>query len=349
MLATIPPAAYLAIAIGGALLLDSLIGDPAFAWHPVRLLGRLAAAGEKLGRRLFAAPEKDSQPDPAATDRAARRLKLAGAACWLAVCAIAYAFSAGVSALLGSLHPAAGLAGDIIIIWASIAPADLARHANRVRRALRRDRLDGSGEPHRARAALAMIVGRDVSRLDAAGCARAAAESVAESSVDGVAAPLFWAALFGPAAAFVYRAINTMDSMFGHHNERYENFGLVPARADDVANFFPARLSAVLACLVAPLAGGSLPAALRCLALNRLKHASPNAGHPEAAYAGAFGLRLGGPTHYAEGLADKPWLNAGGGECREAHIGQAIRLMYAQSLASGVAFLALRYGLDLLA
>ncbi|MBU1080375.1 MAG: cobalamin biosynthesis protein, partial [Spirochaetes bacterium] len=199
----------------------------------------------------------------------------------------------------------------------------------------------GSAEPVRGRAAVAMLVGRDVSALDRAAVARACVESVAESSVDGAAAPLFWAALLGPWAAFAYRAVNTMDSMFGHKDERYVDFGLAPARADDVANWLPARLSSIVACLLSPLAGGGAAAAFRSFLSWRLAHESPNAGHPESAYAGALGLRLGGPSRYAEGVIDKPWINPQGREAVASDIRRAVALMYAQTVLSAGAFLAL--------
>ena len=193
-----------------------------------------------------------------------------------------------------------------------------------------------------------MIVGRDVSVLDETGVARACIESVAESSIDGAAAPVFWAALLGPWAALAYRCVNTMDSMFGHRNARYFSFGLVAARADDLANWLPARLSSVMACLAAPLAGGSSRRAFSVFSRYRLSHASPNAGHPEAAYAGAFCLRLGGPVRYPEGLADKPWINPAGRNASGADIHQAVMLMYLQTMLSAIAFLACRFALGLL-
>ena len=156
------------------------------------------------------------------------------------------------------------------------------------------------------------------------------------------ALPLSW-------AAFAYRAVNTMDSMFGHKDERYLHFGLVPARADDVANWLPARISSILACTLAPLVGGSASSAFHSFFRWRLAHESPNAGHPESAYAGALGLRLGGPSRYAEGVIDKPWINPTGGEARALDIARATRLMYAQTVLSAAAFVALRAAIALIA
>jgi len=365
------------IALAGGLVLDAIIGDPAVRWHPVRLLGRLAAITETTSRRLFrcpapavssvpAAPKEvqaplsaNPAPAPAAGSVHAAlprpsvaRSRLAGAAAWLFVTGTAAGSAWAVCAAMRAIHPLPGTAADILVVWASIAPADLAAHAARVRRALARDAAaktaaaatdapSAEAGPQRGRAAVSMLVGRDASELDASGVARACVESVAESSVDGAAAPLFWAALLGPWAAFAYRAVNTMDSMFGHKDERYLHFGLVPARADDAANWLPARVSSLLACAAAPLVGGNARDAFRSFFRWRLAHESPNAGHPESAYSGALGIRLGGPSRYAEGIIDKPWINPAGAEAVPGDISRAARLMYIQTILSAAAFAAL--------
>lgn len=347
MIAPDPGTLHAAVAVAGGLTIDAAIGDPAAPWHPVRLLGRLAAGAESVARRIWKAPVAQDRTEVGPRGLATRAV-LAGASAWLAVVAAAGGFALALGRAAGVLHPMAGLAVDMLIVWASVAPADLAAHAARVRRALEAAERGESGALERSRAAVSMLVGRDVSALDASGVARACVESVAESSIDGAAAPLFWAALLGPAGAAAYRAVNTMDSMFGHKDERYLFFGLVPARADDVANWLPARLSSALACVLAPVAGGSPRAAFDSFARWRLSHESPNAGHPEAAYAGALGLRLGGPSRYAEGIIDKPWINPTGAEATSAHVSRAVRLMYAQVLLSATAFLSLRIALGTL-
>jgi len=327
------------VAIAGGLALDALAGDPTVSWHPVRLLGRLAARAESATRRLFGCPAPEPGSVPIDLSRpSVSRSRLAGAAAWLFVTGTAAGLAWVLCAAARAVHPLLGSSADIIVVWASIAPADLAAHAARVRRALA---SGGATGLVRGRAAVSMLVGRDTSSLDASGVARACVESVAESSVDGAAAPLFWGALLGPWGAFAYRAVNTMDSMFGHRNERYLHFGLVPARADDVANWLPARISSLLACAAAPLVGGSAGSAFRSFLRWRLAHESPNAGHPESAYAGALGIRLGGPSRYAEGLIDKPWINPAGAEAVPGDITRATRLMYIQTILSAGAFAAL--------
>lgn len=313
-----------ALALG--LALDAAIGDPSFAWHPVRLIGCLAARAEASARKLFAPSAGACVPG----GRRSRRLVAAGALAWSAVMAASIAAALLVERAAAAAHPALGLAAGALIVWASVAPRDLARHALRVKAALEADLAEGDAEPRRGRAAVAMLVGRDVSRLDYAGVARACVESVAESSVDGAAAPLFWALLLGPWAAFAYRAANTMDSMFGHKDGRYYSFGLVAARADDALNWVPARIAGLLACLGAPAVGGRVGLALRVYRRYRSAHESPNAGHPEAAYAGALGLRLGGPTAYAEGLIRKPWMLPEGRDAGPEDIGRALRLLALQ-------------------
>jgi adenosylcobinamide-phosphate synthase len=152
-----------------------------------------------------------------------------------------------------------------------------------------------------------MIVGRDPARLDEAGVARAALESLSENASDGVVAPLFWGAVAGLPGIAAYKAINTMDSMIGHRNDRYEDFGKVAARLDDLVNLIPARLTGLAIALVS----GRPRAALRVMARDARRHRSPNAGWPEAAMAGALGIRLSGPRVYGDRVADEPWLNCG--------------------------------------
>ncbi len=170
-----------------------------------------------------------------------------------------------------------------------------------------------------ARGSVAMIVGRDVAALDAAGVARAAIESLAESFCDGVAAPLFWLLLLGLPGLWAYKAINTADSMIGHREPRWRDFGWAAARTDDIANLVPARMAGALICI----AGGS---GWRIMARDATKHASPNAGWPEAAMAGALGLRLAGPIAYDGVVQDKPWIGEGRAEADANDILRALRL-----------------------
>lgn len=169
------------------------------------------------------------------------------------------------------------------------------------------------GDLAEARQRLSFIVGRDTARLDEQDILRAAIETVAENLSDGVVAPLFYLAVAGPAGMAAYKAINTLDSMVGYRNDRYREFGWASARLDDLANFIPARLSAVLICCCAPLVGGNLRRAVRIALRDGRTQPSPNAGFPEAAAAGALGVRLGGVNFY------------GGVPNRKAYLGDAVR------------------------
>jgi len=330
------------ILLGGALLVDAFLGDPGTPFHPVRLMGRLAAAVEGIARRVArrAAPRGATSDVPEAGPRAKTGLIVCGALSWLCVVGL----SAGTAALVlwlarlagstlgGAVAAAAqgarigeGLAA-ILLVYVSIAPRDLARHALRVRRALQ------AGGLEEGRKAVSMIVGRDVERLDEAGVVKACVESVAESAVDGVVAPLFWALLLGPIGAVAYRAINTLDSSWGYRDERYLFFGRVAARADDAANWLPARLGFLAAILAAFVLGRDARGAARVGWRDRRKHESPNAAWLEACFAGALRVRLGGPAWYGGERLEKPFLGDDLRPVETADIGRSVALMYATAL-----------------
>lgn len=172
-----------------------------------------------------------------------------------------------------------------------------------------------------------MIVGREVDRLDERGVTRAAVETVAENLVDGVVSPLFFAVLGGAPLAMAYKMVNTLDSMVGYKNDRYLMFGRFAARMDDVANFIPARLAVPLIALAAQLLNRRGRVSMETAWKDGRAHASPNAGYPEAAFAGALGLWMGGPNHYHGRLVKKPVIGIGFADARPAHIRQASRLM----------------------
>ena len=187
-----------------------------------------------------------------------------------------------------------------------------------------------------------MIVGRDPKQLDEAGVCRAAIESCAENFSDGVVAPVFWLALLGLPGLIAYKAINTADSMIGHRTERHESFGWAAARLDDLVNLIPARLSATLLAVAAPIAGGSVGKSLKVVRRDATQHRSPNAGWPESAMAGALGLALAGPRRYAEHMVEDPFLNAEA--TRQAvpdDIGRALNLYTAACVIEAAAYAAL--------
>jgi adenosylcobinamide-phosphate synthase len=202
--------------------------------------------------------------------------------------------------------------GIALLAAPGLAQRSLHDHVAAVARAL-------AGDLDEARRAVAMIVGRDTATLTHAGVARAAIESLAESFCDGVAAPLFWLLVGGLPGLWAYKAINTADSLIGHREERWRAFGWAAARADDLANLLPARISAVLLCVVG---GGGW----RTMFRDARRHASPNAGWPEAAMAGALGLRLAGPVTYDGVERDKPWIGDGRAEADARGIREALEL-----------------------
>ncbi|GAA4510083.1 cobalamin biosynthesis protein [Actinoallomurus oryzae] len=259
--------------VAGATL-DALTGDPRRG-HPVAAFGRVAAA---LERRLYG-------------DSKVRGAVFAG------VCVLG---AAGLGAVArGRTVPVAAAT------WAVLGGTSLACEGRAMRAALE------AGDVEAARARLPHLCGRDPEALDAKEITRATVESVAENTSDAAVAPLFWGALLGTPGLLGYRAVNTLDAMVGHRSPRYANFGWAAARADDVANWVPARLTGLLTVVCAPLAGGSPREAYRVLRRDGAAHPSPNAGRCEAAFAGALGVRLGGVNVYGSRVEHRPELGDG--------------------------------------
>lgn len=255
--------------------LDRLLGDPRRG-HPVALFGRAAAA---LERQTYA----DSVPAGAA------HVGLLVGGTTAAACLVQS---------IVKRHPVAEVAWTAGITWVVLGGRSLEREASAVAAHLDRGDLEA------AREQVSHLVGRDPWSLDAAGVTRAAIESLAENTSDAVVAPLVWGALAGPAGMVAHRAINTLDAMIGYRNERYERFGKVAARADDVVNWLPARLGA-------GLAAGTSRQAWRAIRLDARVHPSPNGGKIEAAFAGALRIRLGGANAYGGQIEDRGVLGAG--------------------------------------
>lgn len=223
----------------------------------------------------------------------------------------------------------AGLLGTVlmgVLAWPFVALRSMYVHVAAVARPLQAGNLDG------ARQAVAMIVGRDPARLDAAGVARAALESLAENTSDGIVAPLFWGAIFGLPGIAGYKAINTLDSMIGHRTPRHVAFGWASARIDDVVNLIPARLSGLLFACVS----GRPLASLSSMARDARHHRSTNAGWPEAAMAGALGVRLSGPRVYADRVAEEPWVNGAAPDPQAGDIRAGLALYIRAMLVLGV-------------
>jgi adenosylcobinamide-phosphate synthase len=319
-----------------AVAIDLAMGDPRWLPHPVRAIGWLATRLETvarwvLGRRLAGGRARR------VARRASPPAKLAGLVVALVVYAVAGLAAWGAIKAAALFDPAAADAVAILLIYAAIAPRDLARHSAAVYRAL------AGGNLVEARLRVARIVGRDTDGLDEAGVVRAAVESVAESTVDGVTAPLLFAVAAGPVGAIVYRAVNTLDSMFGHQDDRYRDFGWAAARIDDLANYLPARLTVVLVCLAAGLLRQRPLSALRTLVRDGRKHASPNSGLAEAAVAGALGVQLGGPISYDGQSLEKPVIGDPLVPLSRRHIRAANALMFATAALLLAVILPLRF------
>ena len=290
------------------LAIDALFGDmPAlFAAvpHPVALAGRAIAV---LDRKL-------NRPE-----RGERRRRTRGIITVIVL--VAAASGIGWIVHLVCRGTLVGAAVEAFAVGVLLAQRSLDQHVASVAMALR------TGGLLAGRRAVSHIVGRDPRQLDASGVARAAIESLAENFSDGVVAPVFWYLLLGLPGLFAYKTANTLDSMIGHRSPRYRAFGWAAARLDDLVNFAPARLSGFLFAAAAAFAANGRPhRAVVIMLRDAKKHRSPNAGWPEAAMAGALGLALAGPRHYAEGVVNDPWLGDGRAQATPSDIGRALRL-----------------------
>lgn len=270
-----------AAGLGLGLLADAVVADPARG-HPVAGVGRLATRAEALVYR----PTK-----------ARGFLHLS-----LSTLPLTVGAAAVQSRLQGRLSRAVFMAA---LTWAAVGSQSLQREARQLSERLAAGDLAG------ARARMPNLVGRDPALLDATGMARAAIESVAENTADAAVGALFWGAVAGPTGVVAYRIVNTLDAMVGHHSERYERFGFAAARLDDGAGLVPARLTAALTVLLARRVKGQPQQAWKIWRRDAAAHPSPNAGPCEAAFAGALGIRLGGPTSYAYGTQERPWHGDG--------------------------------------
>jgi adenosylcobinamide-phosphate synthase len=288
-----------------ATALDAVVGDPRWLPHPVRGMGAIIAWYDRRIRTFCQ------------TDEA---LRIAGAVLAVGLPAATYAAGAYVMSQAESVSPWLGQAVGIVLAYTTLAGRDLLDHVGLVGSQLARGNLPG------ARAAVAMIVGRDSMTLQEPEIVRATVETMAESTSDGIIAPIMYLTLGGPALALAYKAINTLDSMIGHRDSRYEYLGWAAARLDDAANWIPARLTGTFIAMAAGLATWQWERArMSWYILHRDggKHASPNSGRPEAAMAGALGVQLGGRNYYDGIPEDRPLIGEGTTDMTINHIAQA--------------------------
>ena len=290
-------------------LLDLAFGDPRWLYHPIRLIGNLTAWAEKPFRSVFPKSEKGELT--------------AGVFFAVFVVAVSTAVPALVLFLAAKLSIWLAFALEVFWSFQILAAKSLKTESMRVYEALK------EGELEKARKAVSMIVGRDTERLTEEGVAKAAVETVAENSSDGVVAPLIFLAVGGPVLGFFYKSVNTLDSMVGYKNDRYLYFGRFSAKLDDVLNFIPARISGLRLVVASPLAGLDVKGAWRIFKRDRKNHASPNSAQTEAAAAGALGVQLAGDAWYFGKLYKKPTIGDALRPVGYEDIRRVNRLMYA--------------------
>lgn len=291
---------------------DLVLGDPYCIPHPVVGMGKLIAGLEKLFRRIF--------PKTPGGERAA------GALLWAIVAGVCFALPAALLALCRAVSPWLALAAESVMCWQILAAKSLKEESMKVFAALK------TGDLAASREAVSRIVGRETARLDEAGVTRAAVETVAENTSDGVVAPLFYLALGGAPLGFLYKAINTMDSMLGYTDPPYQDIGFVPAKMDDLANLIPARLSALLMLAAGGLLGFDLAGGWKIFRRDRYNHASPNSAQTESACAGLLGLQLAGDAVYHGVLHKKPTIGDPLRPIQPEDIPRACRLLYGAAL-----------------
>ena len=263
------------------MILDWILGDPVWLYHPVRIIGKWISFLEKVLRK-FAGDQEGNE----------KKLLIAGGILWILVILASAAVPMGILYLAEKISPCAAFVLECFWCYQLLAARSLGKESKKVYKKLMQDDLSG------ARLAVSMIVGRDTEQLTVEGVTKAAVETVAENTNDGVIAPLIYMLIGGPILGFVYKAVNTMDSMLGYKNEKYLYFGRVAAKMDDVAGFIPARISALLMILASCLLGMDGKNALWIWKRDRRKHASPNAAQTEAVCAGALQVQLAGDAWY---------------------------------------------------
>ena len=298
--------------------LDLIIGDPHGIPHPVVYIGKLIDLTEKGMRKIF--------------PKTTRGENVAGAAIWLIVVTVSTGIPLLILWLAYGVSCWLGLALETIMCAQILATKSLRQESMKVYAALK------TGDLSKARYAVSMIVGRDTARLDEAGVARAAVETVAENTSDGIIAPMLFLAIGGAPLGFFYKAVNTMDSMLGYVEMPYKNVGLVPARMDDIFNYLPARISALLMLAAGCLLGLDGKNGWKIFKRDRFNHASPNSAQTESVCAGLLGLRLAGDAWYHGVLHKKKYIGEPIREIEPEDIPRACRLLYGTAVLSLVIF-----------
>lgn len=301
-------------------ILDLLIGDPNNPFHPVRGIGWIAAKLESLFRRFIK-----------------KSLKVAGLIVWVITVILTFSITYGLVYLSIRINKYFGIFIEGIIIYFCISAKGLVTEGYKVIKHLIDDDIE------KARKQLSYIVGRDTDSLDKEGIIRAVIETIAENMSDGVIAPLLFAGIFGASGAMVYKAVNTMDSMFGYKNDRYMEFGYFPAKLDDVFNYVPARITGVLIIISSLLLGDNYRNSFKVYKRDRYNHTSPNSAHPEAAMAGALDIQLGGANYYFGKLVEKPVIGDKIKEIELYHVKKTARILYLSEIIGFIIIIFIKF------
>ncbi len=286
-----------------AFMMDLMIGDPVYSFHPARLIGKIIAQGEGVLRKHF------------------KNEKFAGMILGFGLPIFIFLMTSMISFLLGRIHFLLAAAFNIFIIYSCLSIKDLKKEGMRVYHDLKQDNIEN------ARKSVARIVGRNTSNLNEKEIARAAIETIAESLVDGIIAPLFYAALGGAPLALAYKSVNTLDSMVGHMSPRYRNFGFISAKQDDVFNWIPARLSYIIISFVSVFGKYNILQAVKIGWKDGVTANYGNSAIPEATFAGALEIQLGGKNMYQNRIVKKPYLGNPGRELNSEIILESLHLM----------------------
>lgn len=294
-------------------ILDLLIGDPNNPFHPVRGIGLLASKLETIFRKLL----KNS-------------LKIAGLIVWMITIILTFAITYGIIFVCMKINKYLGIIVQGIIIYFCISAKGLVVEGYKVIKYL------NEGNIEKSRKQLSYIVGRDTESLDSKGITRAVIETIAENMSDGVIAPILFAGVFGAAGSMAYKAVNTMDSMFGYKNEKYIKFGYFPAKLDDLFNYIPARVTGILIIISSFFLKRDYKNSFKIYKRDRYNHTSPNSAHPEAAMAGALDIQLGGANYYFGKIVEKPVI---GDKIKEIEINDVKKTAEILYLSAGMGFI----------
>ena len=317
---------WTALALVLGFFIDLLVGDPRWLYHPVRIIGNGISFLESCFRRRFPATQKGE--------------RMGGFLLVILICAGSALVPLGILYVAYEIHTLLGIGMETFFCYQMLAVKSLKQESMRVFEELEKGDLKG------ARYAVSMIVGRDTQSLDEVGVTKAAVETVAENTSDGIIAPLFYMAIGGPVLMFFYKGVNTMDSMVGYKNEKYLNFGRYAAKLDDLLNYIPARISAWLMIAGARVLGFDSKNAVKIFKRDRYNHASPNSAQTEAVMAGALDVQLAGNAYYFGKLCEKPTIGDAIRPVEKKDIPRANQLLYVSAALGTGIFAVIRLGIQ---